>query len=65
MNVELSGRSFEVIPYGPSEQLVPDIARWEFDVRPNRAGQQTLTLCISLRVDSQEISGGRISVPVF
>jgi len=65
MSVELSGPSFEVVSFGPTEQLVPEIARWEFDVRPYRAGHQTLTLCVSLRVDSPITTGGRIAVPVL
>ncbi len=68
MGVELKGSSFEITPFSPLEQLVAPLARWEFDVRPYRAGQQTLTLCISLRIDpinSKLVSGGRIAVPVL
>jgi hypothetical protein len=65
MGVELRGASFEVTSLSPLEQLVAPIARWEFDVRPNRAGQQTLTLCVAMRVDSPMITGGRIAVPVL
>ena len=32
---------------------------------PCRAGYQTLTLCVSLRVDSPVVTGGRIAVPVL
>jgi hypothetical protein len=68
MGVELKGASFEITPFSPLEQLVAPLARWEFDVVPCRAGQQTLTLCVSLRidpVDSAWTSGGRIAVPVL
>ncbi len=65
MGVELRGAAFEVTSLGPLEQLVAPIARWEFDVRPYRAGYQTLTLCISLHVDSPITTGGRIAVPVL
>jgi hypothetical protein len=68
MGVELKGPSFEITPFSPLEQLVAPLARWEFDVRPYRAGQQTLTLCISLRIDpvnSKYASGGLIAVPVL
>ena len=65
MGVELKGTSFEIIPFSPVEQLVTPKARWEFDVRPNRAGNQTLTLCISMRVDSPAATGGRIAIPVL
>jgi hypothetical protein len=68
MGVELKGAAFEITPLSPLEQLVAPLARWEFDVTPSRAGHQTLTLCISLRVDvinSGLTSGGRIAVPVL
>ena len=65
MGVELSGDSFEVVSFSPIEQLVAPVARWEFDVMPFRAGHQKLTLCVSLRIDSRAISGGRIAVPVL
>jgi hypothetical protein len=65
MGVELKGASFEVIPFSPRDQLVAPIARWEFDVRPYRAGRQILILCVSLRVDSPMRTGGRIAVPVL
>jgi hypothetical protein len=65
MGVELKGTSFEVTSFSPLEQLVAPIARWEFDVRPNRAGHQKLTLCVSLRVDSPVATGGRIAIPVL
>ena len=41
------------------------LARWEYDVTPVRAGSQTLTLCVSLRIDSPHASSGRIAVPVL
>jgi hypothetical protein len=65
MDVELLGAAFEVTSFAPQEQLVAPIARWEFDVRPYRAGRQSLTLCVSLRIDSPSISSGRIAVPVL
>lgn len=64
MSVELSGPAFMVRSFSPMEQLIPQIGRWEFDVRPIRAGRQTLTLCVSLRIDSPTVSG-HIAVPVF
>jgi hypothetical protein len=68
MGVELKGAAFGITPLSPLEQLVAPLARWEFDVIPSRAGHQTLTLCISLRIDvtnSGLTSGGRIAVPVL
>jgi hypothetical protein len=65
MGVELKGTSFEITPFSPVEQLVTPKARWEFDVRANRAGQQTLTLCISMRVNSPAATKGRIAIPVL
>jgi tRNA A-37 threonylcarbamoyl transferase component Bud32 len=65
MGVELSGSSFEVTSFSPLEQLVAPVARWEFDVRPFRAGRQKLALCVSMRIDSPKTTGGRIAVPVL
>jgi hypothetical protein len=65
MGVELQGAAFEVTSFSPPEQLVAPMARWEFDVRPYRAGHQSLTLCVSLRIDSPTITSGRIGVPVL
>jgi hypothetical protein len=65
MGVELRGSAFEIASFSPAEQLVAPMARWEFDVTPVRAGRQTLTLCVTLRVDSPVTPGGRIAVPVL
>jgi hypothetical protein len=65
MGVELRGSSFAIQALSPVEQLVVPLARWEFDVRPLRSGSQTLTLCVTIRIDSPFVSGGQIAVPVF
>jgi hypothetical protein len=68
MTVELRGDAFQVTSYSPPEQVVAPTARWEFDVRPIRAGQQTLTLCVCLRLTAPELAplgGGHRSVPVL
>jgi hypothetical protein len=65
MGVELKGSSFDIIAFSPPEQLIAPLARWEFDVTPVRAGLQTLTLCVNLRIDSPVTPGGRIAVPVL
>jgi hypothetical protein len=68
MGVELRGSSFEIEAFSPLEQVVAPAARWEFDVRPLRAGLQTLTLCVSMRVEALAPplgAGGRIGVPVL
>jgi serine/threonine protein kinase len=68
MTVELRGDAFQVTSYSTPEQVVAPAARWEFDVRPTRAGQQTLTLCVCLRLTGREfdpLGGGRRSVPVL
>ena len=64
MSVELSGPSFEVISFGPPEQIVPEMAQWEFNVRSYRIGNQTLTLCVCLRINSP-VTGGNVTVPVL
>jgi hypothetical protein len=65
MGVELMGSAFEVTSFSPLEQLVAPVARWEFDVTPYRAGRHSISLCISLRIDSPNITGGRMAVPVL
>jgi hypothetical protein len=65
MGVELRGSSFAIEALSPVEQLVVPLARWEFDVTPVRSGSQTLTLCVTIRIDSPFAGGGRIAVPVL
>jgi hypothetical protein len=65
MGVELRGSSFAIEALSPVEQLVVPLARWEFDVTPVRSGSQTLTLCVTIRIDSPFVGGGRIAVPVL
>jgi hypothetical protein len=68
MGVELKGSSFEIVPYSPLEQLVAPTARWEFDVLPHHAGLQTLTLCVSLRIEPERSGAavsGRIAIPIL
>ena len=65
MGVELRGSSFQIDVLSPAEQLVVPLARWEFDVTALRSGSQTLTLCVSIRIDSPFAPGGKIAVPVL
>lgn len=65
MGVELRGSSFAIEALSAAEQLVVPLARWEFDVTPLRSGSQTLTLCVTIRIESPYVSGGRIAIPVF
>jgi hypothetical protein len=65
MGVELRGSSFSIGALSPVEQLVVPMARWEFDVTPVKSGSQTLTLCVTIRIDSPYVGGGRIAVPVL
>jgi hypothetical protein len=65
MGVELRGSSFQIDALSPAEQLVVPLARWEFDVTPLKSGSQTLTLCVSIRIDSPFVTGGKIAVPVL
>ncbi len=65
MGVELRGSSFQIDALSPVEQLVVPLARWEYDVTPLRSGSQTLTLCVSIRIDSPFAPGGKIAVPVL
>ena len=65
MGVELRGSSFQIDALSPAEQLVVPLARWEFDVTALRSGSQTLTLCVSIRIDSPFAPGGKIAVPVL
>lgn len=60
MEVKLSGLTFEVIPHSPAEQLIiPEPARWEFDVLPCRAGRRQITLYITMRIEAAGIRRGR------
>ncbi len=67
MGVELRGGSFDIESFSPVEQVVAPTARWEFDVRPLQSGLQTLTLCVSLRLEQflRTAGPGRIAVPVL
>jgi hypothetical protein len=68
MAVELRGTSFEIAAFSPLAQVVAPTARWEFDVRPLRSGVQTLTLCVSMRIEQLTPplgTVGRIGVPVL
>jgi hypothetical protein len=65
MGVELRGSSFQVTALSPVEQIVVPMARWEFDVTPVRSGSQTLTLCVSIRIETPFPGGGQIAVPVL
>jgi hypothetical protein len=66
MGVELRGPAFAIEALSSTaEQLVVPLARWEFDVTPLKPGSHTLTLCVTIRVQSPYFSGGRIAVPVF
>jgi Caspase domain len=68
MSVELKGDAFQITSYSVLEQIVEPLARWEFDVMPIRAGLQTLTLCVCLRVALPrvaELGGAQLSVPVL
>jgi hypothetical protein len=66
MEVKLSGSAFEITSPSPPEQLiVPTPARWEFDVLPCRAGRQTMTLSVNLRIEAEGVVGGRRGVSVL
>lgn len=63
MEVKLSGPSFEINSQDPAEQLViPDPARWDFDVLPCRSGKRQLTLHVNMRIEAGGVVGGRRSV---
>lgn len=65
MGVELFGDGFEVKPLSATEQLVAQLACWEYDVRPLRAGTLTLVLSVTMRIALPERPDERIAVPVF
>jgi hypothetical protein len=63
MEVKLSGPTFDITSHSPAEQLIiPEPARWEFDVLPCRAGPRRITVLIAMRIEAQGITGGRRSV---
>lgn len=66
MEVKLSGSAFEITSQSPPEQLIiPKPARWDFDVLPCRAGHQTITLSVNMRVEAKGIVRGRRAVSVL
>jgi len=65
MSVLLRGEGFAVTTLSPAEQLVAPVARWEFDVTPNRAGNRELQLCLSMRIAMPGMPLEQIAIPVF
>jgi hypothetical protein len=65
MEVELKGDGFKITPLSPSEQVVGDTARWEFDVLPIRSGTQLLQVCVSMRLPLPDHPNERQAVPVL
>jgi hypothetical protein len=65
MTVLLRGDGFAVTTLSPAEQLVAAVARWEFDVTPNRAGNRELQLCVSMRIAMPTMPLEQIAIPVF
>ena len=66
MEVKLTAPTFDITSHSPSEQLIiPTPACWEFDLLPNRAGQQQITLNVSMRIEAEGIVGGRRGVSVL
>jgi hypothetical protein len=65
MTVLLRGDGFSVTPLSPAEQLVAPVARWEYDVTPNRSGNRKLQLCVSLRIAMPTMPPEQVAVPVF
>jgi hypothetical protein len=60
MEARLDGPTFEITPRSPAEQLIiPEPARWEFDVLPYRAGHRQITFFIAMRIEAEGIVGGR------
>ena len=55
MTVELKGDAFKITSYSSPEQVVAPAARWEFDVLPVKAREQTLFLCVSLRLATPKL----------
>jgi Hsp70 protein len=64
MGVQLLGRAFYIDELSPREQLVPSMARWEFNVTPKRAGNQVLILCATMMIQTPR-GDGLIAVPVL
>jgi len=65
MTVLLRGDGFAVTILSPAEQLVAPVARWEYDVTPNRAGNRELQLCVSMRIAMPGMPLEQIAIPVF
>jgi hypothetical protein len=65
MTVLLRGDGFDVTALSPPTLLVAPLARWEFDVTPQRAGNRALQLCVSMRITIPELESAEIAIPVF
>ena len=64
MGVQLLGHAFYIDELSPREQLVPSMARWEFNVTPKRIGNQVLILCATMMIQTSR-GDGLIAVPVL
>jgi parallel beta-helix repeat protein len=66
MKVRLTGDNFDIKPLSEEEQVVSDegFTQWEYDVIPNKYGNQILQLIVTVRI---KIPGGeeKITYPVF
>jgi hypothetical protein len=66
MKVHLTGDNFDIKPLSEEEQVVFDegFTQWEYDVIPNKSGNQILQLIVTVRI---KIPGGeeKITYPVF
>jgi len=66
MKVRLTGDNFDIKPLSEEEQVVSDegFTQWEYDVIPNKSGNQILQLIVTVRI---KIPGGeeKITYPVF
>jgi hypothetical protein len=66
MAVELTGAAFEVTPLNSAtEQLLRPTALWEFDVLPQRSGQQKLRVSVAMRIPLPNRPDEKVSVPVL
>jgi hypothetical protein len=65
MGVDLRGDGFDITALAEREQLLYQIARWEFDVFPRRSGTRRLQVCVTMRIPISNRSDETISVPVL
>ena len=66
MAVELTGPDFDIVSLqvgAASEQVLRPLARWQFDVTPQRSGIRVLQLRVAMRIPMPGRLDERLAIP--